>query len=192
MSGFKIESDKFYGKYRAQVVDVDDPKKRGRILVSSESILPSIAELGWAESCLPPGTFFLPRKGDFVWIEFEEGDVTLPIWVGIMPTREYVKSYLFEGMSDRTNYDPYITIIRTPQHKVMFHNDDLKGEKAIKILDSAGSTLHFNSNTGDVSLRATDILNAVAGFTLITGEGTTESYTSKGSVKPIKPMESGD
>jgi hypothetical protein len=86
-------STKLFGKYRAQVLNINDPEMRGRILVRSPKVLNN-HELGWAESCFPPGQFFLPRKNDYVWIEFEEGDVHKPIWVGIMPTRQYVRDYI--------------------------------------------------------------------------------------------------
>lgn len=87
-----------FGKYRAQVVDIKDPEKRGRVLVKSPKVLNN-HQLGWAESCFMPGHFFLPRKNDWVWIEFEDGDVHKPIWVGIMPTRAYVRDYLLSQSS---------------------------------------------------------------------------------------------
>lgn len=86
-------STKLFGKYRAQVLNITDPEMRGRILVKSPKVLNN-HELGWAESCFMPGQFFLPRKQDYVWIEFEEGDVHKPIWMGIMPTRAYVRDFI--------------------------------------------------------------------------------------------------
>jgi Type VI secretion system/phage-baseplate injector OB domain len=86
------------GKFRAQVINNKDPEMRGRLLVKSPRVLNN-HELGWAESCLPPGYFTLPRKLDWVWIEFEEGDVNKPIWVGIMPTRAYTRDYLLRTSS---------------------------------------------------------------------------------------------
>ncbi|MMZ51285.1 hypothetical protein D1872_130200 [compost metagenome] len=91
----------FYGKFRAIVEDVNDPEKRGRILVTCPTINDS-DELGWAEACLPPGVFSLPKKGDSVYIEFEEGDIQYPVWVGILPTNTYIKETFFKTAS----YDP--------------------------------------------------------------------------------------
>jgi hypothetical protein len=92
----KNNTTKLYGKYRAITLDINDPEMRGRVLVQCPK-LSNKSALGWAESCFPPGMFFLPKKGDFLWIEFEEGDIHKPVWVGIMPTRAYVRDYLQMG-----------------------------------------------------------------------------------------------
>jgi hypothetical protein len=147
-------SNKLYGKYRAQVVKIDDPELRGRVLVKSPKILNG-HELGWAESCFPPGMFSLPRKLDWVWIEFEEGDVNKPIWTGIMPIRPYVKEYLFRSFGDRKNYDPKIKLWVTDNHQMRFHDGDKKGDnKTITttggnsvILDQKGQVLKVVGNT---------------------------------------------
>ena len=44
-------------------------------------------DTGWCMPCVPyagpgVGIAFLPEKGSGVWIEFEGGDVSYPIWVG--------------------------------------------------------------------------------------------------------------
>ena len=44
-------------------------------------------ETGWCTPCVPyagkdAGMAFLPEKDAGVWIEFEGGDVSFPIWVG--------------------------------------------------------------------------------------------------------------
>lgn len=126
MAKFNIADEKLWGKYRAEVLDIDDEEMRGRVLVKCETLMPDKPELGWAESCFMPGHFFLPRKGDFVWIEFEEGDIDLPIWVGIMPTRKYVKEFLFEKYSDRTHYDKDIRILRSENHQGTHYLDGAK------------------------------------------------------------------
>lgn len=77
---------KYYGKYRAIVVDVNDPEKRGRIKVQCPKVLGD-AKSAWCQPCVPyayekGGDFVLPKLNDFVWIEFEEGDVRYPIYTG--------------------------------------------------------------------------------------------------------------
>lgn len=153
MSKFITEDGKLYGKYRAEVLKVDDPERRGRVLVKSESLMPDKPELGWAESCFMPGQFFLPRKGDYVWIEFENGEIDLPIWVGIMPTRDYVKNYLFSSYGDRTHYDPNIKIIRSANHQgVHLLDGAISGENEVKITDSSGSTIQLESKSTNIIL----------------------------------------
>jgi len=78
----------FYGKYRAFVVDNDDPEKLGRLKVTIPSVLGSEVVTGWATPCTPyagsmnQGFLFIPEIDAGVWIEFEEGDLEFPIWVG--------------------------------------------------------------------------------------------------------------
>lgn len=76
----------FLGKYRAFVVDNNDPENQGRIKVqvpyiSGESVI------GWCLPCVPVaypkgGDFNIPKLGTFVWVEFEHGDVRYPIYTG--------------------------------------------------------------------------------------------------------------
>lgn len=74
---------RYYGKYRGVVVDVDAATMRVRAKV------PAIGDvdLGWATPCVPyagPGVGFtmLPEPDSGVWIEFEAGDLSYPVWVG--------------------------------------------------------------------------------------------------------------
>ena len=78
--------NKFYGKYKAVVVDINDKQKRGRIRVQCPKVLGDFKS-AWCEPCIPVcyeggGDFYLPKINDTVWIEFEEGDSNKPIWVG--------------------------------------------------------------------------------------------------------------
>lgn len=76
----------FYGKYRAKVVDSKDPEQRGRIRVQCPKVLGD-AKSSWCEPCIPVaydngGDFAIPRVGEFVWVEFEEGNANKPIYTG--------------------------------------------------------------------------------------------------------------
>lgn len=81
----------FYGKYRGEVVDVNDPEQRGRIRVKCPEVLGDQLSR-WALPCFPPNTFSLPSKGSLVWVEFEGGDRDNPIWTGVFYTKEQWKS----------------------------------------------------------------------------------------------------
>lgn len=154
------EKERLWGKYRAEVIDINDPHMRGRVKVKCERLLPDKSELGWAESCFMPGEFNLPRKGDHVWLEFEDGDISLPIWVGIMPTRQYVKEFLFKEYGDRTNYDPKIHIIRTNGHKGLhFLDGAINGETEISITDNSGSNIQLEGKVGDINIKSTRYIN---------------------------------
>ncbi len=76
--------NRFYGKYRGVVTDVDASTMR--VKASVPSVLPG-APTGWCAPCVPyagpqVGFVMLPDIGSGVWIEFEGGDVSFPIWTG--------------------------------------------------------------------------------------------------------------
>ena len=75
---------RLYGKYQGTVTDVDASTMR--IKASIPSVLGGI-QSGWCIACVPyagPGVGFvmLPEVGSGVWIEFQGGEVSHPIWVG--------------------------------------------------------------------------------------------------------------
>lgn len=77
---------RFYGKYRGTVTEVGTGDNRGRIKARIPSVLGAI-DSGWCMPCVPyageqAALAFLPEQGAGVWIEFEGGDVSFPIWVG--------------------------------------------------------------------------------------------------------------
>jgi uncharacterized protein involved in type VI secretion and phage assembly len=74
------------GKYRGMVTNNRDPQSRGRVQVTVPSVIPA-ASPQWAEACVPyagnlTGMLFLPMIGDNVWVEFEGGDISKPVWAG--------------------------------------------------------------------------------------------------------------
>jgi len=76
--------NRFFGKYRGSVTDVDESTLR--IKAKVPAVLGD-QTTGWCMPCVPyagdsVGMAFLPEVGSGVWIEFEGGDVSYPIWVG--------------------------------------------------------------------------------------------------------------
>lgn len=77
---------KHFGKYRAVVVNTNDPLGLGRI----QAIVPDLSKdkpSNWAMPCVPlagphMGLYVLPPVGARVWIEYEAGNLAQPIWVG--------------------------------------------------------------------------------------------------------------
>lgn len=74
----------YLGKYRGSVTEVDAKTMRIKALVPA--VLKSTPS-GWCEACVPyagpaVGFVMLPEVGSGVWIEFEGGQVSFPIWVG--------------------------------------------------------------------------------------------------------------
>jgi hypothetical protein len=74
------EPGRFYGVYRAVVIDNVDPQRQGRLLVRAPSVSPD--PLGWALPALTVTTgAALPAPGEPVWVLFEAGDAELPVWL---------------------------------------------------------------------------------------------------------------
>lgn len=82
-------SEKYYGKYRGTVLNNIDPEKRGRLTLNVPDVLGAVPS-SWAEPCVPlagptgppMGVYFVPPIGAGVWVEFEHGDPSYPIWSG--------------------------------------------------------------------------------------------------------------
>ena len=79
-------SGRYFGKFRALVSSIDDPTKRCRIKVKMPVTLGWADDSGWAwpspnvGGAVGVGDTALPEPGDLVWLEFEEGDPSRPIW----------------------------------------------------------------------------------------------------------------
>jgi uncharacterized protein involved in type VI secretion and phage assembly len=160
----KVER-RFYGKYRGFVVDNEDPEHLGRLKVTVPSVLGPEVVTGWASPCTPyggasnQGCLFVPEPESGVWIEFEEGDLEFPIWVGSFWSKpdgnsELPKPNDGEGAQADDVQSPVTRkIIKTLKgHSIQFEDKD--GEEMITIvhhvdeetinvitLDSSGITI---------------------------------------------------
>src|ERR1700726_1147187 len=77
--------NRFYGKYRGTVTQVD-AKQIPRLKAKVPAVLGN-QETGWCMPCVPYAgdqarIAFMPEVDAGVWIEFEGGDVSYPIWTG--------------------------------------------------------------------------------------------------------------
>jgi type VI secretion system secreted protein VgrG len=80
--------NRHFGKHRGYVHDVKDPENRGRIRALVPRLLGEDTPTGWALPAAPfagpdQGFFTVPELGSGVWIEFEEGDLSRPVWSGM-------------------------------------------------------------------------------------------------------------
>lgn len=79
----------FLGKFKGTVMNNIDPMMRGRLLLMVPDALGPVPS-SWAEPCVPlagptgppMGVYLVPPIGAGVWVEFEHGDASRPIWVG--------------------------------------------------------------------------------------------------------------
>jgi hypothetical protein len=73
---------RFYGVYRGTVFNTNDPQNLGRLQVKIPQILADQATQ-WAWPVEKYGTdTAVPSVGQGVWVVFEGGDPSYPIWIG--------------------------------------------------------------------------------------------------------------
>lgn len=122
------ERQLFYGKYRGVVSAVDAATCRIRATVPA--VLGG-TDTGWCMPCVPyagpqRGIAFLPEAGSGVWIEFEGGDVSYPVWTGC---------YWRDGEPPE-GVAPNVKVIVTAAGHRLILNDD---EASITISDPNGN-----------------------------------------------------
>lgn len=76
---------RYYGSYKGVVVDAADPEKLGRLKlrvpdVYGDNLLDEWALSKGVMSTKGGGIWMMPKEGDTVWVEFENGDPEYPIW----------------------------------------------------------------------------------------------------------------
>lgn len=143
----KIERH-FYGKYRGFVVDNADPENLGRLKLKVPSVLGTDVVTGWALPCSPyagsanQGMLFIPEVDSGVWVEFEEGDLEFPVWVGGFWSKpddetELPKPNDTEGVEEDEVQSPVTRkIIKTLKgHSIQFEDKD--DEEMITIVQNS-------------------------------------------------------
>jgi uncharacterized protein involved in type VI secretion and phage assembly len=135
---------RFYGKYRGTVEDNQDPNNRGRLKAQVLGVLTDVVS-SWANPSAPfagdgIGLFTVPPVGAGVWIEFEDGDVSHPIWSGC-----------WWGDNQLPNQaTPEIRIIKTVAgHTITL--DDTGGSEKIEITDKDGGKIVMDQSGIEIS-----------------------------------------
>ncbi len=138
-----------YGKYRGKVTDTADPLKKGRVKVTVPAVLGDLES--WAMPCVPytgtnAGHYFIPETDAGVWVEFEGGDVSYPIWTGG-----------FWGDSDTPQNeksapaDPAVKVLRSKEGLIVSMDDT---GKVISISDnSASNIITIEVNAGQIKIK---------------------------------------
>jgi uncharacterized protein involved in type VI secretion and phage assembly len=138
-----------YGKFRGIVTDNMDPQKRGRLKLRIPSVLAD-QDSDWALPCLPyggadqQGIFMVPEIDAQVWVEFEEGDISRPIWVGTFWQQES------DTPEDAAKEEPTTRLIQTKSgHILQFDDED--GEEQFRLFHPADAEIIIDKN-GTISL----------------------------------------
>ncbi len=146
------QTARHFGKYRGTVSDNQDPRQQGRVRVRVPEILGEV-DSGWALPCTPyagdqTGAYMVPAVGAGIWVEFEAGDVSRPIWVGGWWASGQVPTD--EG---GTGAVPDVRIVRSEQGMLLAFHDD---NQTVALSDSKGNNiLKIEVQQGLISLKAT-------------------------------------
>ncbi len=134
---------RFHGKYRGFVTENDDPDNLGRIRAKVPRLLGD-KETGWALPAFiyggtaEQGLFAVPDVGAGVWIEFEGGDLSYPIWTGTWYTTDAIP----EGAK------PGKKVLKTKSaHKIVLDDD----AGSIEITDTNDNSIKMDAETIKIS-----------------------------------------
>ncbi len=163
---------RYFGKYRGVVVDTDDPTRRGRLRVRVPAVLGGVES--WAMPCVPyagdgVGFFSLPPAGSGVWVEFEAGDPSYPIWTGAFwadgevpdGASAGVKVWTTGAFTIRIDDDAGSLQIEKHDGSVITVSDDITSESgnATLTVGSAGVVGEVGPNRSELSSAGFDVNN---------------------------------
>lgn len=162
------QQSQYFGKYRGFVVNNEDPDMRGRLMLRVPALFGENIT-SWALPCMPfgglaqQGIFMIPEVGAQVWVEFEAGDLDLPIWTGVFwqqqsdvpqeasaaePTKRIIKTVsghflLFDDTEDTEK----ITLQHSTGSKL-----DIDEEGTVTLSDTQGAVLKMDASSNEVTM----------------------------------------
>jgi len=157
-----------YGKYRAFVMDNKDPEKRGRLRMVIPSVLGDDMT-DWALPCFPfgggqsYGWFAVPEVDAQVWAEFEEGDISRPIWTGVFWQNKD------DVPEEASNTEPTKRIFKTPSGLVMEFNDESDSEY-IRLFHPSDARMEIDCD-GRIVLEASGVIELYGKKRIIIEDG---------------------
>lgn len=150
-------SNRYLGKFRGRVVSNDDPLRIGRLTVEVPDVLGDEPST-WALPCLPftgpeSGQFVVPPPGAGVWVEFEQGDPSFPVWTGCwygaadeLPPD--ARRELQAGSADKP------VVVQTPQAHKLVMNDTPGAEQGILLQAQGGAYIRITREAVVISTGA--------------------------------------
>lgn len=185
---------KYYGKYRGTVVENKDPQHIGRLKLKVPSILGE-AETDWALPCMPlggavdQGLFGVPEIDSQVWVEFEEGAFSKPIWTGTFwqkkddtpvelsddePTQKGIKTISGHQLVFEDKQDEESIHLEHPKGAIL----DIDKNGTIKLTDANGSTLTLDAENELLSVE-----DSTGNSVTMDDNGTTIKDSGGGEIK---------
>lgn len=151
---------RYFGKYRGLVRDVDDSEGMGRIIAQVPEVYGE-EDSPWALPSVPfagadHGLVLLPEVGDGVWIEFEAGDPSRPIWSGCWWAR---------GELPAPGAAQVRALVTTAGHQLAL--DDEGGE--VKLLHAGGAEISLSDQEIKIKSGSTQIVLSSSGVSVNNG-----------------------
>lgn len=172
-------SGRYFGKYRGIVTQVDqDPNKLFRIMAIVPVVLGAEEKVGWAWPSgggggAQSGMVWAPELNDIVWIEFEEGDPSRPVWShgawGIRSGQSMVPKHALgeidtidsqvrnDGIIKASQFAgeyPHVRIQQSPSGHI-FEMDDTSGEERVQLAHRTGTRVEMHKD-GAMEVVTTD------------------------------------
>ncbi len=149
-----------YGKYRGIVRDVNDPDGLGRIKAQVPEVYEA-EDSPWALPVVPfagpsHGLVLLPEVGDGVWIEFEAGDISRPLWTGC-----WWGSREMPSPADRE----VRVLATTAGHKLIMDDDG----RTFKLQHAGGAEITMTDNDITLKIGSSQIVLSATGISVNNG-----------------------
>ena len=136
-------TSRLYGNYRGKVVENKDEKKFGRIVVWIPDLMPDIQENQgiWARPANNPiggrndqygtdnhymGSCMIPRKGAWVWIFFESGNINRPYYFAGLDAEQ---AKVLPENQVGTNFQDKWTLFKSHDGRAIVVSDDEDDER---------------------------------------------------------------
>lgn len=139
----KKENEKYYGFYRAKVVNNRDPNRFARVYIWIPDIMPVIPddEGIWARPANNPvggrnmeeksdqyymGASHIPKIGSWIWVFFEGGNINRPYYFGSL---DIENTPVLPENQQGENYEHKWTTIKTHRGRTIVSSDDPNDER---------------------------------------------------------------
>jgi len=155
----------FFGKYRGTVHTVEEGDALGIISVKVPDVFGQDFVVERVRPCSPfagskHGFVAIPESGDGVWVEFEAGKPSLPIWTGF---------WWADGEIPEPKGPLVRSFITTKGHKLILDDDG----NEVKLLHADGAELTMKDSDITIKIGDTSIKLTKSDITLQVGAATT-------------------
>lgn len=150
-----------FGKYHGLVTKVGEGDDLGKIKARVPEIYGDDVISPWALPSVPfagsdHGLVVLPEEDDGVWIEFEAGDISRPIWCGCW----WADGEIPEPASPRAR-----VLVTTAGHKVVLDEE----ENTMQLLHPDGAEITMTDSSITLKIGSTQIVLSSSGVNINNG-----------------------